>query len=393
MAVCGVTIFSENLSGLTANVTFYPCSGGTISLGDQVFPFNYVNDYYFGQYDCYVPLYDYNYILEIPCPSPTPTVTTTPTITPTPTFVPLNLELFVEYSPGSIIASYTLLLNRSYGEEINVTFENVLNVYSGSPITIFTGVTVSSGSLSGQTIVTVDEDYNNYTGEPFFSQLSGTPSGSTYEIFVNQPTPTPTSTQTPTPTPTTTTTTTPTPTATTTTTPTPTLTPTPTPFRNFIISNLSTRGATITDVTPVGHITLDINYTYPVTSGQTVNGFHTEANSTDGLEITIDGVTGVPVVISIYEKGVLTFTENTITPNPFLFYDLTQNLTENDLLEIILTDDVPLTPTPTPTTTPTLTPTTTTTPSPTPTPQVLIEAILISPDEYLSVGDNEYLQY
>lgn len=94
MAVCGVTIFSENLSGLTANVTFYPCSGGTISLGDQVFPFNYVDDYYFGQYDCYVPLYDYNYILEIPCPTvtPTPTVTATvtPTITLTPTETPTN---------------------------------------------------------------------------------------------------------------------------------------------------------------------------------------------------------------------------------------------------------------------------------------------------------------
>jgi hypothetical protein len=92
MAVCGVTIFSENLSGLTTNVTFYPCSGGTISLGDQVFPFNYVDDYYFGQYDCYVPLYDYNYILEIPCPSPTPTVTTTPTETPTATPTPTITE-------------------------------------------------------------------------------------------------------------------------------------------------------------------------------------------------------------------------------------------------------------------------------------------------------------
>ena len=85
MAVCGVTIFSENLSGLTTNVTFYPCSGGTISLGDQVFPFNYVDDYYFGQFDCYVPLYDYNYILEIPCPTVTPTPTVTATVTPTPT--------------------------------------------------------------------------------------------------------------------------------------------------------------------------------------------------------------------------------------------------------------------------------------------------------------------
>ena len=53
MAVCGVTIFSENLSGLTTNVTFYPCSGGTISLGDQVFPFNYVDDYSFDDYSYY----------------------------------------------------------------------------------------------------------------------------------------------------------------------------------------------------------------------------------------------------------------------------------------------------------------------------------------------------
>jgi hypothetical protein len=104
---------------------------------------------------------------------------------------PLHLTLFVDYTPGSIIASYTLSLNHSYSEEINVTFDNILNLYSGSPITIFTGVTVSSGNLSGQTIVTINEDYNNYTEEPLFSQLSGTPNGSTWEIIVNPPTPTP----------------------------------------------------------------------------------------------------------------------------------------------------------------------------------------------------------
>jgi hypothetical protein len=150
-----------------------------------------------------------------PTLTPTPTNTSTPTSTPTPTLEPLNLTLFAEYEPGSIIAYYTLVLNRSYSEEINVTFENVLNVYSGSPITIFTGVTVNLGSLSGQTIVTIDEDYNNYTGEPFFSQLSGTPVGSTYEIivipFIPTPTPTPTFTSTPTPTLTSTPTPTPTP--------------------------------------------------------------------------------------------------------------------------------------------------------------------------------------
>jgi hypothetical protein len=154
-----------------------------------------------------------------PTPTPTstliPTSTSTSTPTPTPTLEPLNLTLFVEYEPGSIIAYYTLVLNRPYSEEINVTFENVLNFYIGPPITIFTGVTVSLGSLSGQTIVTIDEDYNNYTGEPFFSQLSGTPVGSTYEIivipFIPTPTPTPTFTSTPTPTLTSTPTPTPTP--------------------------------------------------------------------------------------------------------------------------------------------------------------------------------------
>jgi hypothetical protein len=146
-------------------------------------------------------------------PTPTLTPTSTSTPTPTPTLEPLNLTLFVEYTPGSIIASYTLVLNRPYSEEINVTFENVLNFYIGPPVAIFTGVTVSLGSLSGQTIVTIDEDYNNYTGEPLFSQLSGTPVGSTWEIFViPTPTSTPTPTFTSTPTPTLTSTPTPTPT-------------------------------------------------------------------------------------------------------------------------------------------------------------------------------------
>lgn len=300
MADCGVAIFSTNLSGLTTEVTFLPQTGGTVDLGVQVFPFSYVAEYFYGTYNCYVPTYAYTYSVVVPAPSPTPTPTTTPTPTPTPTFVPLNLELFAEYTPGSIIATYTLLLNRSYGEEINVTFENVLNVYSGPPITIFTGVTVNSGSLSGQTIVTIDEDYNNYNGELFFSQLSGTPSGSTYEIFVIQPTPTPTPTNTETPTPTNTETPTNTPSETSTNTPTPTQTQTSTPSE-----------------TP------------------------------------------------------------TNTPTP------TQTNTPTTTASGGLT----------PTATETQTPTPTLTPSPTPSAQVLIQAIVIGPDTYLNVGDNQYLQY
>jgi hypothetical protein len=85
----GVRILSNNLSGLTTNVTYHPLTGGTIDLGEKVFPFEYISDYYYGTYSCYVPTYDYNYTLTILSPSPTPTPTNTSTpVTPTPTITP-----------------------------------------------------------------------------------------------------------------------------------------------------------------------------------------------------------------------------------------------------------------------------------------------------------------
>jgi len=83
----GVRILSDNLSGLTTNVTYLPESGGTINLGEQVFPFNYISDYYFGTYNCYVPTYATMYSVVVPGPTPTPTLTTTPT--PTTTQIPI----------------------------------------------------------------------------------------------------------------------------------------------------------------------------------------------------------------------------------------------------------------------------------------------------------------
>jgi hypothetical protein len=65
------------------------------------------------------------------------------------------------------------------------------------------------------------------------------------------------------------------------------------------------------------------------------------------------------------------------------------------------TINITLTPTPTntPTNTPTVTPSSSPTPSVTPTPtpsspvEVLIDPIITENDEYISVGDNEYLRY
>ena len=88
----GVRILSDNLSGLTTNVTYLPISGGTIDLGTQVFPFNYISDYYFGTYNCYVPTYATMYSVVVPGPTPTPTPTTTQTPTETTTLTPTTTE-------------------------------------------------------------------------------------------------------------------------------------------------------------------------------------------------------------------------------------------------------------------------------------------------------------
>lgn len=86
----GIKILSNNLSGLTTNVTFLPLSGGCINLGTQIFPFDYISDNIFGTYNCYVPTYNHTYSLFVPYPTPTPTPSHTPTNTPTNTQTPSN---------------------------------------------------------------------------------------------------------------------------------------------------------------------------------------------------------------------------------------------------------------------------------------------------------------
>ena len=88
---------------------------------------------------------------------------------------------------------------------------------------------------------------------------------------------------------------------------------------------------------------------------------------------------------------------NTLTPTitPSNTPTETPTMTPTPTITPSITPTGTLTPTPTPTqtSTPTLTPTNTITPTPTPTPEVLINPILIGNGEYLSVGNNEYLEY
>ena len=81
-------ILTTNYNGQLADITFYPCSGGSINIGSVILPYNYQSEYYYGTYDIYIPNYDKTCSLVVPCLSPTPTNTPTNTVTPTNTITP-----------------------------------------------------------------------------------------------------------------------------------------------------------------------------------------------------------------------------------------------------------------------------------------------------------------
>jgi hypothetical protein len=157
--------------------------------------------------------------------------------------IDLGLEIIV--TPGSINIQYILTTGYPIPQETKVDFSHLLGRVSGGFFTIDTSVVIPPNGVSGQTFVTIDENYNelneisqvevgnvlplnlknNFTVIPqtIFPGPTPTPTSEPTQ------TPTPTNTETPTPTPTNTETPTPTPTNTETPTPTPTNTETPTP--------------------------------------------------------------------------------------------------------------------------------------------------------------------
>ena len=87
-------IFTDNYSGYSGSIIFYPATGGVINLGTHILPYDYETDDYYGQYKIYLPQVKKTCILDfyLPTltrtPTPTPTPTLTPTLTNTPTVTP-----------------------------------------------------------------------------------------------------------------------------------------------------------------------------------------------------------------------------------------------------------------------------------------------------------------
>ena len=76
-----VVIGTKNYSGETADITFYPETGGTINVGSHIIPYNYLTDYIFGTYELYFSAYNFTCEFTIsssnPIPSPQTITATT----------------------------------------------------------------------------------------------------------------------------------------------------------------------------------------------------------------------------------------------------------------------------------------------------------------------------
>lgn len=160
----GVRILSDNLSGQTTDVTYLPESGGTINLGTQVFPFNYISDYYFGTYNCYVPTYGFTYSLIVEenisvTETPSPTLTMTPSSTPWNYCYSINegfnnqAEAAIEDSEGKIIfvglfTSYSgNVFNRIVRLNNDASIDNTFNIGDGFDNSVYEVQLQSDGKI------------------------------------------------------------------------------------------------------------------------------------------------------------------------------------------------------------------------------------------------------
>ena len=136
-----------------------------------------------------------------PTPTPQPTTTTTTTLptTTTTTTLPLSVILEADINPGSVIIDYKLTANQYVSEEVYMGFTHNLSVYSGTPISIVTGVTIQIGDILGTTQVILDNNFNNLSREDSFGDFTFSPPSFEWVVYENYPTPTPSNTPTPTP--------------------------------------------------------------------------------------------------------------------------------------------------------------------------------------------------
>jgi hypothetical protein len=244
-----------------------------------------------------------------------------------------DLDITVDFEPGSVIANYTVVSDIVFPINFDVTFSGSINTISGITYTGTSVLNIPPGSFSSTTTQVYDVDYNLFNGE-FGLSLSGfNQTGDTKLIFEVIP-PTPSQTNTPT------VTTTPTPTVTST----PTVTPTPTvtvsvsrECIDYITDELSNSLLTENE----NNIISEVNPCVTPTPTRTPTITPTRTPTHTPTQTVTSSITPT--------KTPTTSVTNTITPTPSVTSTITPTSTK--------------TPTPTPTVTQTITSTNTQTPS------------------------------
>ena len=126
-----VVIGTRNYSGETANITFYPETGGTINVGSHIVPYNYSTDYFFGKYELFFSGYNFtcDFTISSSNPIPSPQTITATTV---------EYDLFQIYTqdpelfPNNVLSATTLSgLNTNILIEQNFagTFEGAISQF------------------------------------------------------------------------------------------------------------------------------------------------------------------------------------------------------------------------------------------------------------------------
>ena len=97
----------------------------------------------------------------------------------------LNLQSIV--LPGSVNITYNLSSSSSINEDIVVEFTNTLGMSGGTDIVITTGVTINANSTTGQTLVSIDNNYELLNQTSTFENITinGVLANSSFDLSIN----------------------------------------------------------------------------------------------------------------------------------------------------------------------------------------------------------------
>jgi hypothetical protein len=224
-----IKIGSNNYSGQTADITFFPETGGTISIGNQIIPYNYITDYFYGVYNLYFSKYDYTCVFNLSSTEPLPNSTD-----PTPGPISYGFYGKLQQDPELLP---TEILNQT--EYSGLTTDIKLEQYFGGS---FIG-DISAFRFYSEPLNASQVKHNYKLLKSKYTLLDP----DCPNCILPTPSQTPSNTPTPTVTPTNTATPTVTPSETPTNTPTPTVTPTPTLYISPTPTSTQTPTPTITE--------------------------------------------------------------------------------------------------------------------------------------------------